>query len=53
MRFDIIAPDEPVASSVLWWQLLLWEPWFLLWGVVLGLAARNAGRRWDVHVHVH
>ncbi|WP_367186615.1 DUF3995 domain-containing protein [Sporichthya sp.] len=48
VRFDIITPDEPVASSVLWWRLLLWEPWFLLWGVLLGLAARNAGRRWDL-----
>ena len=26
VRFDINTPDEPVASSVLWWRLLLWEP---------------------------
>lgn len=39
-----VSPDPPVDSTVLWWRLLLWEPWFLLWGVLLGLAARNAGR---------
>ena len=41
VRLDIVNPDPPVPSSVLWWRLLLWEPWFLLWGVLLGLAAQS------------
>ena len=38
----IATPEE---SSVLWWRLLLWEPWFLVWGLLLGIAARDARRR--------
>lgn len=44
LRVGVFKPDPPVDSTVLWWRLLLWEPWFLLWGILLGLAARNAGR---------
>jgi Protein of unknown function (DUF3995) len=28
----------------LWWHVLVWDPWFLVWGVLLGLAARRYGR---------
>ena len=38
----IATPEEP---SVLWWRLLLWEPWFLVWGLLLGVAARDARPR--------
>lgn len=47
VRFNIIIPSKPVASNVLWWRLLVWEPWFLLWGVLLGVAAWHVGRRPD------
>lgn len=30
-------------ATALRWHVLLWDPWFLLWGVLLGLAA--VGRR--------
>lgn len=29
----------PVASEVVYWRLLLWEPWFVVWGLLLGAAA--------------
>ncbi len=35
----VLTPTQPVEPVVLWWRLLLWEPWFLLWGVLLGLTA--------------
>lgn len=25
-----------LTSQVLWWRLLFWEPWFLVWGLLLG-----------------
>jgi Protein of unknown function (DUF3995) len=28
----------------LWWRVLVWDLWFLVWGVLLGLAARSFGR---------
>jgi len=28
-----------VDPTVLLWRLLLWEPWFLVWGLLLGMAA--------------
>ncbi|MGY1650198.1 DUF3995 domain-containing protein [Geodermatophilus sp. SYSU D01119] len=38
-------PADPVALR---WHVLLWDPWFLLWGLLLGraalLAARSPGR---------
>ncbi|MDQ6784545.1 MAG: DUF3995 domain-containing protein [Actinomycetota bacterium] len=33
------------SHSVLLWRLLLWEPWFLVWGLLLGLAAWQARKR--------
>lgn len=41
----VITPTEPVEPTVLWWRLLLWEPWFLVWGILLGLTAWAAGKR--------
>ncbi|MGI8593602.1 MAG: DUF3995 domain-containing protein [Solirubrobacteraceae bacterium] len=35
------------SDSVLLWRLLLWEPWFLVWGLLLGLAARYAHKHGD------
>jgi hypothetical protein len=30
---------EPQNPTLLLWRLLLWEPWFVVWGVLLGLTA--------------
>ena len=38
----VLDPDAPVDSTVLWWRLLVWEPWFLLWGVLLAATVRGA-----------
>ncbi len=34
-----IVPSGPVNWLALRWHLFLWDPWFLLWGVLLGVAA--------------
>jgi Protein of unknown function (DUF3995) len=31
--------------TALWWHVLVWDLWFLVWGVLLGMAARRLGRR--------
>jgi Protein of unknown function (DUF3995) len=30
--------------AALWWHVLVWDLWFLVWGVLLGMAAWRAGR---------
>jgi Protein of unknown function (DUF3995) len=30
--------------AALWWHVLVWDLWFLVWGVLLGLAAWRFGR---------
>ncbi|MGY1773811.1 DUF3995 domain-containing protein [Blastococcus sp. SYSU D00813] len=35
---------EPADPSALRWHVLLWDPWFLLWGVLLAAAARARRR---------
>lgn len=44
VALGVLIPSEPVDSSVLGWRLFLWEPWFLVWGLLLGRAT------W-LHVH--
>lgn len=39
VALGIITPSQPLPTTVLRWRLLLWEPWFLLWGILLGWAA--------------
>jgi hypothetical protein len=39
---EVAGAEDRVA---LWWHVLVWDLWFLLWGVLLGLAARSFGRR--------
>jgi hypothetical protein len=34
----VIVPTGPVDWFALRWHLFLWDPWFLLWGVALGVA---------------
>ncbi|HST97006.1 MAG TPA: DUF3995 domain-containing protein [Geodermatophilus sp.] len=35
---------EPADPTALRWHVLLWDPWFLLWGVLLLVAARTRRR---------
>ncbi len=39
----------PTDVTALYWHVLLWDPWFLLWGVLLTIAALRRFRlnRWD------
>jgi len=39
VALDLVEPADPVEPRALRWRLLLWEPWFLVWGVLLGAAA--------------
>ena len=41
---DVFDDTQEMSEGVLRWRMLLWEPWFLLWGLLLGLAAWNFGR---------
>ena len=34
-----IVPSGPVDWTALRWHLFLWDPWFLSWGLLLGVAA--------------
>jgi hypothetical protein len=40
----LIRPSGPVDRTVLRWHVLLWDLWFLVWGLVLGVAAWQNGR---------
>lgn len=40
----IVSPSGPVDRSALRWHVLLWDLWFLVWGLVLGVAAWQYGR---------
>ncbi|MFC8191472.1 DUF3995 domain-containing protein [Cellulomonas sp. NPDC057328] len=40
----VVVPDEPVGDRVLAWRLLLWEPVFLVWGLLLAGATLRAAR---------
>lgn len=33
-----LQPDAPVDRKPFYWHLFLWDPWFLLWGLLLGAA---------------
>ena len=36
---DRLEPAEPLDDKALRWRMFLWEPWFLVWGLLLGAAA--------------
>ena len=40
----LVSPSGPVDRTALWWHVLLWDLWFLAWGLVLGVAAWHFGR---------
>ena len=39
VALDVFEPAEPLERRAVLWRLFLWEPWFLVWGLVLGAAA--------------
>ena len=41
----VISPSGPVDRTALRWHVLVWDLWFLVWGVLLGVAAWRYGRR--------
>jgi hypothetical protein len=41
----VIRPAGPVDRTALRWHVLLWDLWFLVWGLLLGLAAWHHGRQ--------
>jgi Protein of unknown function (DUF3995) len=43
---DVIRPAGPVDRMALWWHVLLWDMWFLIWGLLLGVAAWHYGRQY-------
>jgi hypothetical protein len=40
----LINPSGPVDRTALHWHVLLWDLWFLVWGLLLGVAAWHYGR---------
>jgi hypothetical protein len=40
----VIGPAGPVDRTALRWHVLVWDLWFLVWGLLLGAAAWHAGR---------
>ena len=45
--FDLFDDTLEMSEGALRWRMLLWEPWFLVWGLILGLAAWQFGRTGD------
>jgi hypothetical protein len=41
----VIRPAGPVDRMALRWHVLLWDLWFLVWGLLLGVAAWHYGRQ--------
>ena len=42
--FGVSDDTQELSRGALRWRMLLWEPWFLVWGLLLGLAAWHYGR---------
>jgi hypothetical protein len=40
----VISPSGPVDRTALRWHVLVWDLWFLAWGLLLGVAAWHYGR---------
>lgn len=47
INFGVVDDTQGMSERALRWRMLLWEPWFLAWGVLLGLAAWQFGRTGD------
>ncbi len=44
MAAGVLGDTQGLSSGALRWRLFLWEPWFLVWGLLLGLAAWTYAR---------
>jgi len=45
---DVLTPDGPIDRRALAWHVLVWDLWFLVWGMALAVAtlrSSRAGRR--------
>ena len=40
----LISPSGPIDRTALRWHVFLWDLWFLVWGLLLGVAAWQYGR---------
>jgi hypothetical protein len=40
----VVSPAGPVDRTALRWHVLVWDLWFLVWGLLLGVAAWYCGR---------
>ena len=40
----VVELDEPLSERALTWRLFLWEPWFLVWGLLLAGATLRCQR---------
>jgi hypothetical protein len=41
----VVGSSVPQDRTALWWHVLVWDLWFLVWGVLLGVAAWHYRRR--------
>lgn len=41
----VVRPAGPVDRTALRWHVLVWDLWFLVWGLLLGVAAWHYGRQ--------
>lgn len=42
---DVLLPDGSIDRRALRWHVLVWDLWFLLWGLALGIATWRSARR--------
>jgi len=40
----VVSPAGAVDRTALRWHVMVWDLWFLAWGLLLGVAAWHAGR---------
>jgi hypothetical protein len=40
----VLRPSGPVDRTALRWHVMLWDLWFLVWGLLLGVAAWHGAR---------
>lgn len=41
---DVLSPDGAIDRRALRWHVLVWDLWFLLWGLALGIASWRSAR---------
>jgi hypothetical protein len=47
----VVDPSGPVDRTALRWHVMLWDLWFLVWGLLLGVAAWQHGRSHKIERH--